>query len=225
MLSKPGMFDAPSVASASSPLEDYIQPTLNHGLRVWWAYYWPTTLIILAISLNVAFFLGIFVATGALSPSVARTVAVWQTYLWMFIVSFFTIRYILGKRLRNFRIALLANAGSGAANPLPRTLHRTLRVWWAFIWRVIVFSVIVRIAGSIALGSIVAILSATGRAMAVLMPLIMQVAIDAAVGLFVMYSAILDEQFGDFRVALLPRKDAAPAVAPAPSSPPTLQPQ
>jgi hypothetical protein len=132
---------------------------------------------------------------------------------------------IPGKRLRNFRIALLANAGSGAANPLPRTLHRTLRVWWAFIWRVIVFSVIVRIAGSIALGSIVAILSATGRAMAVLMPLIMQVAIDAAVGLFVMYSAILDEQFGDFRVALLPRKDAAPAVAPAPSSPPTLQPQ
>jgi len=45
MLSKPGMFDDASPSLASATLEDYIQPTLNHGLRVWWAYYWPTSLI------------------------------------------------------------------------------------------------------------------------------------------------------------------------------------
>jgi hypothetical protein len=42
------------------------------------------------------------------------------------------------------------------------------------------------------------------------------IAIDAGAGLFVIYSNILDEDFGDFRVCLLPiRKDAAASAAPA----------
>jgi hypothetical protein len=45
MLSKPGLFNAPSAPSASLPQRDYIQPNLGHGLRIWWAYYWPTFLI------------------------------------------------------------------------------------------------------------------------------------------------------------------------------------
>ena len=32
-----------SVAPASTFLH-YVQPNLNHGLRIWWAFYWPTTL-------------------------------------------------------------------------------------------------------------------------------------------------------------------------------------
>jgi len=44
---------------------------------------------------------------------------------------------------------------------------------------------------------------------------LVMIAIDAGAGLFVIYSNILDEDFGDFRVCLLPlRKD--PATFPAP---------
>ena len=53
--------------------------------------------------------------------------------------------------------------------------------------------------------------------MAALMPIAFQVVIDGAVGLFVVYSAILDEEYGDFRVALLPRNivsRGAPVPAP-----------
>jgi hypothetical protein len=49
-----------------------------------------------------------------------------------------------------------------------------------------------------------------------------QVAIDGAVGLFVIYSGILDEDFGDFRVTLVPRGailSAASTLEPAAPNP------
>jgi hypothetical protein len=46
-----------------------------------------------------------------------------------------------------------------------------------------------------------------------LAPLTVGIALGGAVGLFVIYSNILDEDFGDFRVCLLPRSEAK--VAPA----------
>lgn len=221
MLSKPGMFDTSAAANVSASLDDYIQPTLNHGLRVWWAYYWPTTLAVIAISVVVGFFLGILMGLGVLSPSSFRTIAVYQTYVWMVVVSVFSIRYILAKRFSHFRIVLLSQVGGGTSSPLPRTARRTIRVWWAFIWRTVVFSLIVRFTAGLVIGPIVILLSSIGRVMAVIVPLAVQVAIDGAVGLFVMYSAVLDEEFGDFRVALLPRKSEAeaPAAATAPPAP------
>jgi hypothetical protein len=44
--------------------------------------------------------------------------------------------------------------------------------------------------------------------------------IEAAVGLFVIYSNILDEDFADFRVNLIPRTSPEPATASAPAIPP-----
>jgi hypothetical protein len=45
------------------------------------------------------------------------------------------------------------------------------------------------------------------------------IAIDAGAGLFVIYSNILDEDFGDFRVCLLPlQKDAAASALPVPTA-------
>ncbi len=38
-----------------------------------------------------------------------------------------------------------------------------------------------------------------------LVPLLFQILIDAAVGSIVIYSGLLDEEFGDFRVTLVPR--------------------
>ena len=222
MLSQPGMFDTSSATSASQPLDDYIQPTLNHGLRVWWAYYWPTTLAVIAISVVVGFFLGILMALGGLSRSSMLTIATYQAYPWTAVVSIFSIRYILAKRFSHFRIALLPPMAAGTMTPLPRTARRTIRVWWAFIWRFVVFSLIARFTAGLVIGPIVNILSSIGPVAAMVVPLITQVVIDGAVGLFVMYSAILDEEFGDFRVALLPRKGEAPV--PAAAAPPAITP-
>ena len=44
-----------------------------------------------------------------------------------------------------------------------------------------------------------------------LVSLVLGFAIGAAVSLFVIYSSILDEEFGDFRVCLLTRRDTSPA--------------
>lgn len=211
------MFNAPSASAASVPQSDYIQPTLNHGLRVWWAYYWPTTLAVLAISLVVGFFLGILMALGLLSPSSLSTIAVAQVYIWTALVSILSIRYILAKRFSHFQIALLPAAAAGTANPLPRTARRTIRVWWAFIWRFVVFSLIFRFTAGLVIGPIVNLLSLIGPKMAVIVPLAAQVVLDGAVGLFVMYSAILEEEFGDFRVCLMPRKAAEPVAPPVPA--------
>jgi len=64
----------------------------------------------------------------------------------------------------------------------------------------------------------IGILAALGGPMRAIVPFVSQVLIDAAVGLFVVYSGILDEEFGDFRVTLVPREavlGAASVVEPA----------
>jgi len=60
MASQPSLSGNTVGAPAPSALSSYIQPTLNHGLRIWWAFFWPTYLItvILAIALNLIIKLG-----------------------------------------------------------------------------------------------------------------------------------------------------------------------
>jgi len=222
MVSKPGIFDDASPSRASVPLEDYIQPTLNYGLRVWWAYYWPTSLISVVLIATIGVALRMAWQNLFVSAHFVRWANRILPYAVIYTVSLGMIYYVLAKRFRHFRVALLPRGVSSANQPLPRTFSRTIRVWWAFSWRAVVFSVIFRFAGGIAIGFVVAALSIMGPVMTALVPIVTQVIIDGAVGLFVMYSAILDEEFGDFRVALLPQKDIAPvaAAAPTPSAAP-----
>jgi hypothetical protein len=99
--------------------------------------------------------------------------------------SIFTIRDVLGKSFRSFRVALLPRDPLSGTEALSRSFGRTIRVWWAFCWRTVVYSLIVRFAGSVALGFTIGILSSMSRAAAAWVPLIAQVVIDGAVGLFV----------------------------------------
>lgn len=217
MLSNPGSFDAASLERLSPSQENYVQPNLGHGLRIWWAYYWPTSLI--------SFFI-IVVLTVLLRKAWENDVLSTQVVLWanrilpyvvISAVSMLGIWRILQKKFRSFSIALLPRAPA-SGEPLPRSFQRTLRVWWEFIWRNVVYSVILRIAGAIALSMTIGILAALGGPMRAIVPFVSQVLIDGAVGLFVIYSGLLDEEFGDFRVTLVPRAvvlSAAPAVEPA----------
>ena len=218
MLSKPGFFDAASLERPSPSQENYLQPNLGHGLRIWWAYYWPTSLI----SSFIIIVLMVLLRKAWENDVLSTQVVLWANrilpYVVISAVSMLGIWRILRKKFHSFSIALLPRAPASSSEPLSRSLQRTLRVWWEFIWRNVVYSVILRIAGSIALGMTIGILAALGGPMRAIVPFVFQVLIDAAVGLFVIYSGILDEEFGDFRVTLVPRAAAlcaAPAVGPA----------
>lgn len=199
MPSEPGL----SLASASP--EDYIQPSLAYGLRIWWAYYWPTFLIS-------AFLIGVLMvflrkASGYLVHG--DQVSLWAYRILPFFVtsfvSIFGIHRILRKKFQSFYIALLPRTAGFGAEALSLTSERTFRIWWEFIWRSIVYSVGFRFAGSIALGMTVGIFASIGGVVGKAVPLVFQVLIDAAVGSFVIYSALLGEEFGDFRLTLIGR--------------------
>jgi len=212
MPNEPSLFNAAPAPSQSSPLDNYVQPNLGHGLRIWWAYYWPTSLV----SLFVIVFLTFLLRKAWENVLISTLVVVWSSRILPYVVvygfSVFTIRYVLGKSFRSFRVTLLPRDRRDGTQAMPRSFGRTIRVWWAFCWRTMVYSLIVRFAGSVALGFTIGILSSMSRAAAAWVPIIAEVVIDGAVGLFVIYSAILDEEFGDFRVALLPREPAVRAV-------------
>ena len=213
------MFNAPSSGNAAGP-SNYIQPTLNHGLRIWWAYYWPTNVIATILVFCSAFWARKLYEDGVFSAGetiwALRILPYFATYL----VALLIIRYILSKKFRHFRIGLLPRAGSSDDSVLRPTWKRTVRVWWTFSWRSVLYVVILSVAASVSLGMFMGFLSEMGRAMALLVPLLESLVISGAVGLFVIYSNILDEEFGDFRVVLLPRKpsqEVAAAVPPAAS--------
>jgi hypothetical protein len=222
MLSEPGLSVEPEVRSASSFQDSYIQPSFGYGVRIWWAYYWPTFLISVVVM-------------GVMTVVIRR---VWeylilrdQMVLWVnrilpfavtVFVSMYGIRRILRKKFQSFSIALLPRNASFGAEALPLTTERTFRVWWEFIWRTVVYSLIFRFAGSIALGVTAGMLASIGGVTGKVVPLLFQVLIDAAVGTLVIYSGLLDEEFGDFRVSLAPRMavaSATPAVQPAAPNP------
>lgn len=222
MLSAPSMFNAPSVASVAAPPSNYIQPTLNHGLRIWWAYYWPTNVIATILVFCSAFWVRKLYEGGSLSANATIWVLRVLPYVTTYLVALLIIRYVLAKRFRRFRIGLLPSAGGGDARPLRPTWKRTIRVWWTFSWRSILYVIVLSFAASVSLGMLMGFLSEMGRAMAILVPLAESLVISGAVGLFVIYSNILDEDFGDFRVVLLPREPVpqnAAAAAPPAASP------
>ncbi|HKV47013.1 MAG TPA: hypothetical protein VJN69_02895 [Candidatus Acidoferrales bacterium] len=210
------MFNAASSGNAAAPPSNYIQPTLNHGLRIWWAYYWPTNVIATILVFCSAFWARKLYEDGIFSVRetvwTLRILPYFATYL----VALFVIRYILSKKFRHFRIGLLPRTGSSDDSALRPTWKRAVRVWWTFSWRSVLYVVILSVAASVSLGMFMRFLSEMGRAMAILVPLLESLVISGAVGLFVIYSNILDEDFGDFRVVLLPREPSPKAAAAAP---------
>lgn len=221
MLSAPSMFNAPSVASAAAPPSNYIQPTLNHGLRIWWAYFWPTTLIAAVLSFSVAYWLRVLYQNLVVSATVFIWVARLQSYVLTSLVAIFAIQYVLRRQFRRFRIALVSTSVAEGTERLAVTAIRGLRVWWTFTWRTIVYVAIAYVVVILPLGWFVGIF-APGPIFNAVFFLLLGIVINGAISLFIVYSNILDEDFGDFRVVLLPRESLpqnATATAPPAASP------
>jgi hypothetical protein len=213
MPAPPSMFDAPHPALSAAPTDNYSQPDLGHGLRIWWAFYWRTALSSTVLAIAVNMFLR-RLPSGVAIVFLLR----FDSYIFYYLAAFFMMAFILRKKFRRFRIALLSNHGGNGATPLPPTLTRTARIWWTFCWRTVIYRIIVAVVVSFPLGWIMGFLAAisASRTTAALIQLAMQIMLDAVVGMFVIYSNILDEDISDFRVALLPRTASVSPVAASP---------
>lgn len=223
------MFESTSSrpAAPSSSDQDFIQPTFNDGLRIWWAFFWPATLVsgflaFLAMAWTTYLYQNSYVPGTAL-----RYVRMAAPYLISYAVAFFVMYYVLRKNFRHFHIGLLSNGGGEGAQPLQATFRRTLPVWFTYSWRTFIYRLIATFVASIPIGVILGVFSRM-RLVQALVNLAIVAAVDGAAGLFVIYNNILEEDFSDFRVRLLPRKPPAPAanivlpVRPLPPQPPVL---
>jgi len=110
--------------------------------------------------------------------------------------------FILRKRFRGFHIRLVSK--SDPAQVLQPTFRRTFRIWWTFTWRTLIYRIVLSFAMSVPMGfltgAVAVIYPPLGPAFATFMGL----AIEAGVGLFTIYSSILDEEISDFCVTLAP---------------------
>jgi hypothetical protein len=221
MSTLPTMFEPPPSSDPASALNDYIQPNLGHALRIWWAYYWPTMIVSFLLGLLLRGVVRLLYENFIVSANPLVPVVRYGPYAINFVVAFFMIRYVLGKTFRHFRVGLISNAGTTPAQMLKPTIARTLRVWWIFTWRTVVYGLLAFALVLYPMGMFVGIFN-PGPLFSTLFFGLLDTAVGGAIALFVIYSSILDEDIGDFHVALLPRQDAVPASSPLASDPAPL---
>ncbi len=187
MPAPPSLMGDRPVAQPVASENGYIQPTLSHGLRIWWALFWRTTL---ASSIS---FGGPVLAFHLVLPP-------YWSFSVDYAVTLAMMYFILRKRFRGFQIRLLSKFDR--TQVLQPNFRRTVRIWWTFTWRTLVYRIVLSFAMSVPLGflsgAVAVIYPPLGPAFGFLVGL----AIEAGVGLFTIYSSILDEEIGDFCVTL-----------------------
>jgi hypothetical protein len=216
------MSDQPSAqAVSSSPAvlswNDYVQPNLNHGLRIWWALYWPTTLISLFLTMIVNKGLKALYENTDARGDVIGPIMKFDAYFFTFSVALLIMAYILRKEFRHFRIALVSTKDGTGRLLVPPTMSRTFRVWWTYTWRSLLYSVIGWVVVILPMSWFVGLFNPRPL-FAQLIFAIVGFIVGGSVSLFAIYSNILDEDIGDFRVCLLPRH-SSPAIPVAPAEP------
>jgi hypothetical protein len=205
MLSPPSMFDVRQEPGSALPASDYIQPNLGHALRVWWAFYWRTSLISGVLAFGATYGLKLLYENTSLPAFWIGWAMKLAPYVLFYSVAIFVMRSILHKKFRHFRIGLSPKAAPESRQVLQPTIKSALRVWWVYSWRAVIYSLVAGVVvsypmnlslGLFAPGPVVMALFSTGLGFV----------IGAGVGLYVIYSNILDEDFADFHVCLWPRE-------------------
>jgi hypothetical protein len=139
----PSIFDAgPQTLPVPSYLSNYIQPTFAHGLRIRWAFFWPTTLISAILGAAIDFGLRVIYEHTNIPADVIGPLMRFAPYVISYVVALFIMEYILRKNFRHFRIGLVSSGVSANAQALPATFARTVRVWWTYSWRTVLYRII-----------------------------------------------------------------------------------
>jgi hypothetical protein len=209
----PNMLEQPASRGSAPTLNDYIQPNLGHALRIWWAYYWPTTLVTLVCGYLLGLVVRVLYENFVASANLLSPISRYGGYVINYIAAFFVMRYVLGKTFRHFRLGLISNASDSPTQILKPTFARTLRVWWIFTWRTVLYGVLGLAFVLYPMQWFVGLFR-PGPLFASLFFLLLGAAVGGALSLFVIYSNILEEDIGDFRVILLPLRITVPVQNP-----------
>ncbi|MGB2589110.1 MAG: hypothetical protein WBG02_21125 [Candidatus Acidiferrum sp.] len=218
MSSLPTLFEPAPKSDSSSAFRDYIQPHLGHALRIWWAYFWPTTVISFLLGILLGRVVRLLYENFIASATALAPVIKFGGYVINYVVAFFVFRYLLGKTFRHFKLRLIPSGGDPSSKTLQPTMSRTLRVWWAFTWRSVVYGLLCLAFVLYPMEWFVGIFR-PGPTFSMLFFSLLGSAAGGAIALFVIYSNILDEDLGDFRVVLLPREVPAQAGDPLAAMP------
>lgn len=205
--------DAFTISEPVGP-RDYIQPNLGHALRIWWAFFWRNTFISGALTILLGRIVRWTFENTFVNAKYLRPLNQFGGYLVSYIVAIFVIRIVLKRDFREFRIALLSGEGGPEAELLEPTFGRSLRVWWTYVWRTILLTALGYVFVMLPMGIFVGLFN-PGPVVINIFSELLGLIIGGAVALFVIYSNILDEDFGEFRVSLLPPMEnarATPAV-------------
>jgi hypothetical protein len=213
--------ESPAKAALAPGPHDYIQPELGHALRVWWAYYWPTTIITFVAGILITFAVRRLYEGFVFSAKTLLPFQRYGAYVVNAIAALFVMRHVLGKTFRHFRIRLVSTQDPAAPEFVKATFARALRVWWAFLWRIVIYTVLAMALVLYPMGMFVGIFGPSPLVAATIIGLLGFV-VGAALSLFVIYSNILDEDIGDFRVVLLPREQPVGASQPLATNPAPL---
>lgn len=210
----------PLASPSTAPSDDYIQPTLGHALRIWWAFYWPTTLMSVVLGFGFGRVLRLSYQNGLATATFVRLTAQIGGYAINYLVAFFVLYYILKKNFRHFRLRMLSSS-SGALNmAVDVTYGRTLRVWWIYVWRTLVYTGLAWVFVVYPAGMFVGLFRPSPTFSYVFFGLFGFV-VSGALALFVIYSNILEEDIADFRVSLLP-PEAGKSLPSTPASTPAM---
>ena len=196
----------------------YIQPTLGHGFRIWWALYWRTSLIAIGLVYFVALWVGILARNDLLSVQAGALINKATPYVFTFAAAFFIMHRVVRKQFRQFRISLTPAGSAELGHELPATRERTTRIWWTYTWRSIIYLVIATLVAYVPMSFVLLVAAAVSPLFARIAGLLVGLVLNGAVGLFVIYSNILDEDIGGFRVGLVTAETSQPLAPPGSSA-------
>jgi hypothetical protein len=106
----------------------------------------------------------------------------------------------------------MGTAAGVSTSFLEPTFKRTVRIWWAWVWRSALFGGAAGLFGSVVL-SLSGILDHISEKAGQYLGLAVGVVLAVPIGVWV-FQIILEKDFGEFRVRLVPK--APPASAPSP---------
>jgi hypothetical protein len=210
----PTQGEGPAI-QAALPLNGYVQPTLGHGLRIWWAFYWRNQIIAFILGLQLGAAIQWLVTRGVV-PIASRALLIQAGgVLLNYIPASVVLYFVFKKNFRAFRIRLTPRDAVESREELPLTPTRAFRIWWTYTWRGGVYLVALMVAMNVPLGFVTGAITVISPPLGQAFGLFMGIVMAGAVGLFVIYSNLLDEDLGDFHVGLVSRSAAAPTPQPA----------
>ncbi len=101
-----------------------------------------------------------------------------------------------------------AGPGTGFLEP---TFTRSARIWWAWVWRSVVFGGAAGLFGSLVL-SLSGILDRVSEKAGQYLGVAIGVALAIPVGIWV-FQMVLEKEFREFRIRLMPKAPIAPIVS------------